>query len=104
MPAIYDEFGDLVKEETIVSQKNLQVGKAFFMDVHEVTVGQFKTFLKSSSYKPDPAINWNKVYEHSLDDNHPMIYVSWHDAMAYAKWVGKRLPTEKEWNLPLVVD
>ena len=70
----------------------------FFMDVHEVTVGQFKAFLKSSGYKPDQAINWNKVYEASPDDRHPMIYVNWYDATAYAKWAGKRLPTENEWE------
>ena len=97
-PAVYDEFGDLIEAETVIPEKMTKVGDAFFMDAFEVTVGLFKKFLKSSGYKPAEPIDWNKVYKYSPTDKHPMIYVTWHDATAYAKWVGKRLPTEKEWE------
>ena len=65
----------------------------YWMDATEVTVGQFKKFLTSTDYQFEDEW-WEVVYKYSLTDKHPMIYVSWHDAAAFAKWAGKRLPTE----------
>ena len=59
--------------------------KAFFIDAHEVTNAEYKKF------KPD------HVYPTGRD-NHPVVNVTWNDANAYAKWAGKRLPTEEEWE------
>ena len=69
----------------------------FYMDTTEVTVGQFKKFLAETDHPFDGDL-WAKVYEYSPTEKHPMIYVDWHDATAYSKWAGKRLPTEEEWE------
>ena len=71
--------------------------KPFWMDITEVTVGQFKKFLAELDY-PFNGNLWKIIYETSPTDAHPMIYVNWHDAVAYATWAGKRLPTEAEWE------
>ena len=89
---IGDPFKEGDKDEQPVKSVFID---AFYMDTHEVTVSEYKNFLSETNHlKP----NWTKIRQYSPTDQHPILHITWHDAMAYAKWEKKRLPTEAEWE------
>ena len=79
---------------------------SFYMSKYEVTVAEFRRFVVASGYKTDG--DWRCVVIGEVrpkrENNHPVLNVSWNDAVAYCKWLstktGKRfrLPTEAEWE------
>jgi formylglycine-generating enzyme required for sulfatase activity len=103
-------------------QHEVEVTQPFYTGVTEVTVGQFRQFVMAQEYKTqaerlggayrhppnvarklDVGTNWLNPGFAQTDD-HPVVCVSWNDAVEFCKWLGKqegknyRLPTEAEWE------
>jgi iron(II)-dependent oxidoreductase len=78
----------------------------FEIDRTPVTNGAYLRFMEETG--AEPPMYWERDREgwvrtamgrrEPLDPAHPVIHVSWHEAAAFARWAGKRLPTEQEWE------
>jgi formylglycine-generating enzyme required for sulfatase activity len=114
---------DFFKEEH--PQHRVRITKPFYLGTYHVTRGQFRQFVATTAYKTDAekgekrgAWGWdpekkefgfNEKYSwqnagFEQTDHHPVVNVSWNDAVAFCKWLNKkegktyRLPAEAEWE------
>jgi formylglycine-generating enzyme len=111
---------DSLKDE--YPHHRVRITKPFYLGTYHVTRGQFRQFVVATAYKTDAekagGHGWNpttKKYDFNekyswqnvgfeQTDEHPVVNVSWNDAVAFCKWLSKkegktyRLPTEAEWE------
>ena len=76
---------------------------SFLIDKYPVTNAEYYEFVTTSGYKPADTTrylrNWQSGIFKQGQDKYPVVFVSYEDMSAYARWSGKRLPTQAEWQL-----
>jgi len=73
-----------------------QTVSPYFIDLNEVTNHEYEDFIEETG-RPGPA-GWHRGHHPDGGGDLPVTGISWKDANDYAKWAGKRLPTEQEWE------
>lgn len=107
--------------EEELPQHKVTLTDPYYMQTHEVTVGQWRSFVDDTDYKTEAETNggatvlikttWQEKKGHYWDkpgfeqtENHPVTCISWNDACAFARWLSNRegrtyrLPYEAEWE------
>jgi formylglycine-generating enzyme required for sulfatase activity len=99
--ATYTNIGNEYQAASPSEPKSVSIPE-LWMDRYPVTNREFATFVAETGYAPEHP---DRFLAHFAGEeppegreDHPVVFVSYHDAEAYAAWAGKRLPTEQEWQ------
>jgi len=93
-----DHFGKGEKDERPVHAVYIS---EFWMDIHLVTNKEYKKCVEAGiCYPPKESRSATRInyYSDKRYDDYPVIYIDGEDARTYSEWIGKRLPTEAEWE------
>ena len=92
---------DQEQREQLNTPKHEVTLDGYWIYKYPVTVKQYKQYLEANKdQKPNPNFT-GKMPDEPLwgwKDDHPMVNVTWSEAVAYAKWAGAELPTEAQWE------